>query len=1185
MRKLSYWLTGIAIFFVVVLLIVLLGDQKAIPYDIADNACFGATIADDGGVDTTSSFQINFDEKISAARVRQYLTVSPEIDLGIHQGSSSEQVLIVPAEPLDEDTVYHFLLATDDSNVEWSIQTKGDLLVSSSQPSDKSTGVAVDNSIDLYLNYGIKLDNEKLNDYFTISPAVSGIFVQNGRCLSFQPDKPLSSGQVYTVRLKKGAPTVNSSLTLMKSYKFAFETANSDNSKLVSDWDITTYRQPFAVGQLPNFNYKSDKKYSRDLDLTIYSYKTADDFANALITYADNVPYWSFGGQHNITAVTNGLQTVFNESASVIENNITLSKQLQVGWYLLKAQKGNETRYVYFQVNNISAYWQADDENLLVWAHDAADKPAQGLSVSKFSASGNNVKTDANGLAILKQDYTAPAAFIVSNGDSKLVLYDDGSKQTQESQSTNVWRYLYLDGSSYHSDDTVNFWGMLLPRDGSKLKYQRVSAIVVNQDNSHRELLHEYAPLKNNIFSGSIVLPSLSKGNYQLQIWQSGKQLISRNFSVGEKMEAAITKTNENSQAGKTQLQLNKSWYSIDQDITATLPGVSGKTLFISAANGIKAAVVNDQPVYSAKFSSNDLPGYYLSAVAYKDGKYYPSIYQYLEANSSDYQLNLNVSTNKTVYQSGDTVKINISASGEKLPDQLYALVSVGDYISSKNTNIAEAIYGDAPSLGLNGSAETTIDTEQSADNSGYSNNQFFKQITIKNGAAQTDFVVKGGGDKVITIKYIGFDQQIVAGEVTKTISVNQPFTVAINARNYYIVGDKPSLSVRTTGVKDSDEVEYTLEINSINGLRRLGFLESDKSFRLPLGRLAKGEYSLNLIAKKDDKEYISSAQFIVYDQSQTDSHQASLFRLSDEELKIAEDTQLAVFSSFERCRTLQTLWLSSGILDGDAVSRFAAAHADILLDEYGGSYFENSLSADQNLSKYQTVSGGISESPEGEPELKLSALVASIGNDSISNQALIDYFYSIVNSKAASEKKLIALAGLSTLGESVLNELQLYYKNANTLTADEKLWLAWGLIGCGDKHNAKECLALINDKELKNNSELTIMAAMVSAYCAPISQYSDFIDQMDQYSDYAEAIDSDRQTNALERVLAARGIFSRLDSGDGSCNYQINSSKDNVKLNKGGDLLLALSPKEQRASFNNVNGDICLLLLSSRLY
>ncbi len=1183
MRKFSYWLTGIIIFCVVIILIVLLSNQQAISFSVANNAELSATIADDGGVDTTSSFQINFDEKVSAAKVRKYLTVSPEIELGIHQGSSSNQVLIVPVEPLDEDTVYRFTLTTDDSSVEWAIQTKGDLVVSSSKPSDKLTGISVNSSIDVYLNYGITLDIEQLNNYYSVTPSVTGSFIQNGRCLSFQPAQQLVPGQVYTVKLKKGAPTVGSSLTLSKSYQFAFETANIDGTALVSDWNIASGSQPFSIGQLPDFSFSSDKQFLGKLDLTIYSYVNATEYAEALINNAKNTPYWSFGGQHCTKAAIDGLQSVLSESVSVNEDVFTLTQALPAGWYLLKAQRRGENRYIYFQVSNISTYWQTDDSSMLVWAHDVAGKPAEGLTVSSVSDSGNATKTDADGLAVIKQNYDAPAAFCVSGNNSKLILFDNGSKQDTESKTANNWRYLYLDSSCYQSDDTLKFWGMLLPKDGSKLEYKRVSVIVIDENGNHSELLHEYAPLENNIFFGSVVLPSLAEGSYQLQIWQSGKQLVSRSFCVGNQGAALKTEDIDDAETDLAQLVLDKNLYSIDQNVTASLQGVSGSTLFISDADGIKGAKVNDTPVYTSKFKADELPGYYLSAVAYSNGEYYSSAYQYVGVDSSDYLLDIDISTDKSVYQSGDKANIKISASGKNLPKQLYAIICVGDQLSGDTTNIADAIYSETLPIGLNGNAETSGAADQTA-NTNNSNNQIFKQITIKEGTAKTDFIVEGGGNKVITVKCIGFGPEIVAGEATNTISVNQPLTTTIDVDDYYRIGDKPSLSIMMSGVEDPKSVEYTLKVNSINSSQKTGFSESDSSFKLPLGKLAKGKYSINLIANTDDQEFISSAEFSVFDQSQDAANQASLINLDENQLQIDEDTQLALLSSFERCRTLQTLWLSSGILLEDAASRFAAAHADILLKEYGGSYFENSLKVDQDLLDYQTQSGGISSSPGGEPELKLSALVAAIGNDSISNQALIDYFEGIINSKSSREQKLIALAGLSTLGEGVLNELQLYYKDDDTLSVNEQLWLAWGLVGCGDNHNAKNCLTLIDDKEL-DNGELAIMAEMVAAYCAPINQYSEKIDQMEQYSDFTEEISSDGQTYALERVLAARGIFPRLNSGEGRCKYQFDSTCDIVNLNIGGDLLLPLSSTAQTASFSEINGDICLLLLSSRIY
>ena len=85
---------------------------KPIPDDAVANAQFSAIIEDerrsrDYGFLLSAS---RFDTEISAASVLRALTISPEIEIGVHQGTSKNEVLIAPASPLDPGTIYTFEL-------------------------------------------------------------------------------------------------------------------------------------------------------------------------------------------------------------------------------------------------------------------------------------------------------------------------------------------------------------------------------------------------------------------------------------------------------------------------------------------------------------------------------------------------------------------------------------------------------------------------------------------------------------------------------------------------------------------------------------------------------------------------------------------------------------------------------------------------------------------------------------------------------------------------------------------------------------------------------------------------------------------------------------------------------------------------------------------------------------------
>ena len=144
--------------------------------DIA-GAVMEASDIDAGGVAVNSSFVLNFDDAVGSAAVRRCLEVEPEIELGLHQGASRQQVLVVPAQPLDEATLYTFKLSLDDAGMCWAFQTSADVKVVSFTPDDRSS-LQPDGQISFTLDRLLYADLGRISDYFSITPEIGGSFEQ-----------------------------------------------------------------------------------------------------------------------------------------------------------------------------------------------------------------------------------------------------------------------------------------------------------------------------------------------------------------------------------------------------------------------------------------------------------------------------------------------------------------------------------------------------------------------------------------------------------------------------------------------------------------------------------------------------------------------------------------------------------------------------------------------------------------------------------------------------------------------------------------------------------------------------------------------------------------------------------------------------------------------------------------------
>ncbi|MBR6823783.1 MAG: Ig-like domain-containing protein [Firmicutes bacterium] len=522
MRKWTYWLLGLAALLLVVLAVALLMNNGSISYEEAAAAEFSATVEDTAGVDIHSSFVVRFDSRVSAGSMRKVLQVEPQIELNYHQGNSNKEVQLVPNQLLAENTVYTFSLPTDRGVVQWAVQTTADIKVNAISPADGSDAVAADAEIVFTLNHDLPLDLEQAAEYFSITPAVEGSFRQSGTQLIFTPAGELAPDTVYTCTLQAGLPLQGSNAKLGADISTTFATAQR------ASWQLQAGDALFAPDEPLQFAVTAP---DAALAVRLYAFADAAAFAAEAERLAAVPQIWQ---QHPAYA-TNiaSLTPVFADDYARVEVDelddgeyLLQLPALPQGFYLMCCEYGGELRQQLFQVSALQAAAIAAPVQTLVWVHDAET----GLPVAATVTAGEQSITAAiDGTAVLD----SAASYIISAAGAQLVLLQP--QQAVPTPAANQ-RCLFLDNSIYAYNDTLSFWGMVRPADGSQLEWPRVSVYIFAADkaaDAADALHHSYAALNGFVFGGEVVLPNLLPGEYQLQIWQSGVCLAAAPFNVG----------------------------------------------------------------------------------------------------------------------------------------------------------------------------------------------------------------------------------------------------------------------------------------------------------------------------------------------------------------------------------------------------------------------------------------------------------------------------------------------------------------------------------------------------------------------------------------------------------------------------------------------------------------------------
>lgn len=732
MKKLTLLL--LIIIFVLMLIgsLLIYGWTRDLHPGVAETAVFAATIEDEAGVDLNSAFRLSFDSSVSSAAVNKALRVTPEIDFGVHQGSTRKEVLVTPGVPLDEDTLYRFSLAVEGQTYTWAVQTQAPLHLAEHRPSRRQTAVPLDAPIDMVLSTSLTVDPDSLAECFQITPQVEGTFEQSGRLLRFVPRQKLSPGTVYTVSLDGDLQFLNSDLALDSDYCWSFET--------------TAERQPWSFSGSSAYTTKSKPSFTlRGISgpggqskvtvlASLYAYGDLAAYQEALEVLAANCPPWSNSFRYYSGTDVSGCQQLFSqamllEPAADGSKMLALEDPLPAGCYVLRVQYGAESRDQLFMVSDLEAYLLTDAEKALVWTVDANGSPVN-ASVAELWG-GDQTVADKQGLAQLSLGEQGLFSISANGQNLLLPLWEKAAA----AEHPNVWRYLYCDKSVYANGDTLSFYGLLTTRDGSKLDYERVSVYILPKGGSPEDAAYrDYAQLHSGIFHGSIALPQLQPGEYSLQIWQSGLLYVEEHFLINEDPNYSRLATGKASASSPLYLEMGEKF---------SLPAAEGSRLYVEASGGIQEAKVLTGEDYSAVFSPENQLDSYVLAVEHTSSGFFQRQYTELYRSAEQQELQVALNSNPLLFRgTKNTVRLSVQTpDGQQMPQLLLAVQLLLSSNAQPELDPLGAIYGDYEGSGLSLGKGTESAT---AYNSGKT---YFFQVLETDESGQAELEVELPGD------------------------------------------------------------------------------------------------------------------------------------------------------------------------------------------------------------------------------------------------------------------------------------------------------------------------------------------------------------------------------------------------------------------------------------------------------
>ena len=507
---------------------------------------------DSTGIDTKTTFLLKTDEdvKLTLNDVKKDFQV--EQGLSFNATKSDEGYVITLDNELEKNSLYTFKF----KEITWTFQTMKKFTLLGSLPRNESVNVPINTGIEFYFSN----EGADVEEYFDISPKVDGKFESHGNVVVFVPKGGLKYKTIYTVTLKKGLKLKDSKQTLEEDYKFVFETSpniKDENKEVDGYFAFDNIMNEFSTSEVPLIPMSREiynkEKASKPISVSVYSYKSIDDFADAISKF-DMLPKWSyFAYEEKIQ--TKDLEKVLSfkqplKDKNMDDNLIELPEKLPNGFYVVDCTWEDCNFQTFIQVTDLSFYYLSSGQSQAVIYKDsgAGNIPSNNNANKKSLLWLNDLKTgkqikdgvvtlyktnkvyksNEKGIVEIEKhnnDENVNNIFKIQAGN-KSALFVDLNSYGEENLSNSYWKYFKTDRNLYKPDDTVEFWGFLKNRYADE-KIDKVT-ISLSQGGWYywdylpftEEIPYEQVTLNTDkgFFNGKMELPNLEEGSYQLTI-------------------------------------------------------------------------------------------------------------------------------------------------------------------------------------------------------------------------------------------------------------------------------------------------------------------------------------------------------------------------------------------------------------------------------------------------------------------------------------------------------------------------------------------------------------------------------------------------------------------------------------------------------------------------------------------
>gem|GEM_PF-1040318 len=534
------------------------------------------------GIEKDSGFIIKSPQAISVAQITSQLSMSPAVTYELLQRTDTELYLKTNGE-LAADTVYNILIAENDYEppMSWAFQTKNSFRVTSTFPANDGRAVPVESGIELHFSQ----DVADISKYVGFSPMLTGRCERvDDKTVVFMPGDAMEYDTTYTITLAADIRS-QSNDALPEEYSFSFTTQSPPDKNYRHTFypydgisETFTSTDPIFI-KLYAYSDFADK----EVQVALYRYSGFDAYMTAL----------NSGRQGESEFLpTAGLTKLLEYKDRLLMNSemywniafLPLQENPGLGWYLLDIQTpagagetDNQHAQKLLQITDISVYSQTANNQMLFWLNDAQN--GQPIAGAEISVAGQKASSDQNGLALLdipvnksddsywydtyygynyyEYDSTTKEVRIQHDGrlyGEYLACYGDNEAPLHKL----YYSYVFTDREAYLPDDTVRFWGMILPRTSNSAKPERI--LLDWTDGGRYPDGIEVEVRADGSFMGEIPLAKHVSGWEYVNFTLGGKSLVGKSITIKQYVKPVYT----------ADLTVDKDYYRKNDKINVT---------------------------------------------------------------------------------------------------------------------------------------------------------------------------------------------------------------------------------------------------------------------------------------------------------------------------------------------------------------------------------------------------------------------------------------------------------------------------------------------------------------------------------------------------------------------------------------------------------------------------------------